>query len=76
LTISAIDREAKRFDTAPKEAALRNNPKLYTYVLCRQAESELKPKDKIIDEDLEELVKQLRRENLVLRSFIRKMEIK
>ena len=76
LSIAAVAREAARLDVSPKEDALRNNPKLYSYVILRQAESKLKPRVMVKDQYLEEVVKQLRQENLVLREFIRKMEIK
>jgi hypothetical protein len=76
ITVAAIARESKRLQLAPGESALRNNPKLWSYVLLRQSETGLSPKDVVENEDLEELVIQLRNEVRVLRSFIRKMELK
>lgn len=76
ITVAAIARESKRLQLAPGESALRNNPKLWSYVLLRQSEAELSPKEAVENEDLEELVIQLRNEVRVLRSFIRKMELK
>lgn len=76
ITVAAIARESKRLQLAPGESALRNNPKLWSYVLLRQSEAGLSPKEVVDNEDLEELVIQLRNEVRVLRSFIRKMELK
>ena len=77
ITVAAIARESKRLQLAPGESALRNNPKLWSYVLLRQSEAGLCPKEAGADvEGLEELVIQLRNEVRVLRSFIRKMELK
>lgn len=76
ITVAAIARESKRLQLAPGESALRNNPKLWSYVLLRQSEAGLSPKEVAENEDLEELVIQLRNEVRVLRSFIRKMELK
>lgn len=76
ITVAAIARESKRLQLAPGESALRNNPKLWSYVLLRQSEAGLSPKEVVENEDLEELVIQLRNEVRVLRSFIRKMELK
>lgn len=76
ITVAAIARESKRLQLAPGESALRNNPKLWSYVLLRQSEAGLSPKEPVENEDLEEVVIQLRNEVRVLRSFIRKMELK
>ena len=76
ITVSSIARESKRLQLAPGESALRNNPKLWSYVLLRQSETGLRTKDLRENEDLEELVIQLRNEVKVLRSFIRNMKIK
>lgn len=75
ITIATLNREAQRLGIAPKEAAMRNNPRLWTYIIRRQEEQNLKEREVVSSPDLEELVKQLRAENNCLRVFISKMRI-
>lgn len=75
ITIATLNREAVRLGIAPKEAAMRNNPRLWIYIVKRQEEQQLKGKVLVGDPDLEELVKQLKAENNCLRAFIKKMSI-
>lgn len=42
ITIATLNRKANRLGIAPKEAAMRNNPRLWTYIVRRQEEQLLK----------------------------------
>lgn len=75
IAIATLNREAQRLGIAPKESAMRNNPRLWTYIVRRQEEQNLKERAVVSNPDLEEVVKQLRAENNCLREFIRKTVI-
>ena len=75
INVAILGREADRLGIAPREDSLRNNPKLWSYVQLRVNEQELVEKELKGDFDLVETVRQLRKENSVLRAFIKKINV-
>lgn len=75
INVAVLGREADRLGISPREEALRNNPKLWSYVQLRVSEQELVEKELKGDFDLVETIRQLRKENSVLRAFIKKINL-